>query len=121
MCLDPQDLNKCIIKEKVDIQTLEEVSNKLMDKSFFTLKDSLEEKIQEGSKQYCAFSTQFGIYQFHRFPFSIACASELSQQLTNKYFGNINYICMYVDDILISGTTKEEHNEILENVIQTAR
>jgi len=39
MCLDPKDLNKCIIRERVEIPTLEEVRNKLMNKSFFKIVD----------------------------------------------------------------------------------
>jgi len=34
MCLDPKYLNKCIVKERLEILTLEEVRNKLMNKSF---------------------------------------------------------------------------------------
>ncbi|CAI6357006.1 unnamed protein product [Macrosiphum euphorbiae] len=125
MCLDPKDLNKCIIRERVEIPTLEEVRNKLMNKSFFTivdLKDGFYQcELKAESKQYCAFSTPFGTYQFNRLPFGIACAPELFQQLTNKYFGNINNVCVYIDDILISGATKEEHDEALEKVMRTAR
>lgn len=98
-----------------------------MNKEFFTLVDwkggfyQCDCELKEESKQYCAFSTPFGTYQFNRLPFSIACAPELFQQLTNKYFGNINNVCVYIDDILVCGATKEEHDEALEKVIQTAK
>jgi len=124
MFIDPRYLNKCIVRERVESSTLEEVRNKLMNKVFFTfvdLKDGFYQcELKEESKQYCAFSTPFGTYQFNRLPFGIACAPELFQQLTKKYFGNINNVCVYID-ILIYGVTKEEHDEALEKVMQIAK
>jgi len=125
MCLDPRDLNKNIVREMVEIPTLDEVRNKLMNKKLYTLvdlKDGFYQcELEEGSKRYCAFSTPYGTYNFNRLPFGIACAPELFQQLTNKYFGDIQNVCVYIDDILVYGKTKEEHDEALKKVMDRAR
>lgn len=125
MCLDPRDLNKNIVREMVEIQTLDEVRNKLMNKKYYTLvdlKDGFYQcELEDCSKKYCAFSTPYGTYNFNRLPFGIACAPELFQQLTNKYFGDIQNVCVYIDDILVYGKTKEEHDEALKKVMDKAR
>lgn len=65
--------------------------------------------------------TPFGAYQFKRLPFGISCAPEFFQKLTYKYFGNIKNVCVYIDDILISGENLKEHDEALDQVVKVAR
>lgn len=125
MCLDPRDLNKCIVREMVQIPTLDEVRNKLTNIKYFTLcdlKDGFYQcELECESMKLCAFSTPFGSYQFRRLPFGLANAPEIFQQLTSKYFGSIKNVCVYFDDILISGKTQQEHDEALEQVVKQVR
>lgn len=124
LCLDSRDLNKSIIRERVGIPTLDEVRNKLMNKKMYTLvnlKDGFYSfKLENESKQYCAFTTPYGTYHFNRLPFGAANTPEIFQQITNKYFGNIQNVCVYINDILIYGKTIKEHDEALEKVMQVA-
>lgn len=66
MCLDPIALNKCIIREMVQIPTIDEIRSKLTNKKYFTLcdlKDGFYQcELDSDSKKYCAFSTPFGSY-----------------------------------------------------------
>ncbi|KAF0710957.1 Uncharacterized protein FWK35_00037749, partial [Aphis craccivora] len=125
MCLDPRALNKCIVREMVQIPIVDEVRNKLTNKKYFTLcdlKDGFYQcELESDSMKLCAFSTPFGSYQFRRLPFGLANAPEIFQQLTSKYFGSIKNICVYFDDILISGNTQQEHDEALKQVVNQAR
>jgi len=125
MCLDPIALNKCIIREMVQIPTIDEIRSKLTNKKYFTLcdlKDGFYQcELDSDSKKYCAFSTPFGSYQFKRLPFGLANAPEIFQQLTSKYFGGIENVCVYFDDILVSGETQKEHEEALSKVVEQAR
>lgn len=76
MCLDPRDLNKNIVRKMVGIKTLDEVRNKLMNKTVYTLvdlKDGFYQcKLEDCSKKYCAFSTPYGTYNFNRLPFGMS-------------------------------------------------
>jgi len=125
MCLDPIALNKCIIREMVQIPTIDEIRSKLTNKKYFTLcdlKDGFYQcELDSDLKKYCAFSTPFGSYQFKRLPFGLANAPEVFQQLTSKYFGGIENVCVYFDDILVSGETQKEHEEALNKVVEQAR
>lgn len=125
MCLDPRVLNKCIVREMVQIPTVDEIRNKLTNKKYFTLcdlKDGFYQcELESDSMKLCAFSTPFGSYQFRRLPFGLANAPEMFQQLTSKYFGCIKNVCVYFDDILISGETQQEHDEALKQVVKQAR
>jgi len=51
----------------------------------------------------------------------LANAPEIFQQLTSKYVGLIENVCVYFDDILVSGETQQEHDETLNQVVEKAR
>lgn len=125
ICIDPRELNKVIIKDRYQIPSLEELRPKLANKKYYTLldlKDGYHQcELDQNSQKYCSFSTPFGTYQFLRLPFGLSSAPEKFQELIYKYFGHIKNVSVYFDDILISATTKAEHDEILNEVIQQAR
>ncbi|KAF0687879.1 Uncharacterized protein FWK35_00035136, partial [Aphis craccivora] len=57
--------------------------------------------------------TPFGCYNFLRLPFGLSAAPEKFQQITTKYFGNIENVNVYFDDILIAGETIEKRDRAL--------
>lgn len=40
---------------------------------------------------------------------------------SSKYFGCIENVCVYFDDILVSGETRQEHDEALKLVVEKTR
>jgi len=114
ICLDPREINKSIVREMYQIPTLEQIKLNLSNKNIFTvldLKDGFYHcELDDESQQLCCFSTPFGCYKFLRLPFGLSAAPEKFQQITTKYFGNIENVNVYFDDILIAGETIEEHD-----------
>lgn len=45
---------------------------------------------------------------------------ELFQKSMYKYFGDINEVVLYFDDVLVCAQTKKEHDRILEKVMERA-
>lgn len=125
LCLDPQELNKYIRKENVLIPTLDDVVAQLSGKKYFSvldLKDGFwQVELDELSSNYCTFSTPFGCYKFNRLPFGLSMAPEYFQKINCQNFGDIEGVMIYIDDILVAGKTKEEHDMILNKVINRAR
>lgn len=125
ICLDPQDLNKCLKREPILIPTREEVQTKLAGKKWFSvldLKDGFYHvKLDKQSSGLCTFSTPFGLYRFVRLPFGLRTAPECFQKLNEKYFGDIEGVLIYIDDLLIAADTEEEHDRIVEKVLARAR
>lgn len=90
--------------------------------SVFDIKDGFYHiQLKEVSSKYCFFNTIYGTYRFLRAPFGLKNIPEFFQKLVYKYFGDISGVIIYVDDILISADTIEEHDNIVKNVIQRAR
>jgi len=121
LCVDPTYLNKAIVKEMYTIPTLEELVPKLSNKTYysvFDIKDGFYHiQLNEVSSKYYSFNTIYGTYRFLRAPFGLKNIPEFFQKLVYKYFGDISGVTIYVDDILISADTIEEHDNIVRNVI----
>ena len=60
-------------------------------------------------------NTHRGLYQYTRLPFGVASAPAIFQKVTDTILQGLPKIISYLDDILISASTPEEH---LDNVKQ---
>lgn len=124
ICLDPLHLNKNLCNDQFPIPTLEELSLKLKGKKIFTVLDLKEGfyhiPLDESSKKLTCFITPFGKFCFKRLPFGIKVSPEVFQRTNEKMFGDLN-IGIYFDDFIIAAENEEQHDEILQNVIDRAR
>lgn len=125
LCLDPQDLNKALIKENFLIPKLEELSARLSHMKYFTVLDLKQGfwqiKLDERSSNICTFSTPFGCYKFKRLPFGLSVAPEVFQRYVSNYFNDLPGTTAYIDDLLVSGKTQQEHDTNLKKVLERAR
>ncbi|KAF7664615.1 hypothetical protein LDENG_00171990 [Lucifuga dentata] len=124
VCLDLKDLNKAIQRQHFSIPTPEDVQCKLAGKKIFTILDEKDGywqvKLDDASADLCTFNMPWGRYQFTQLPFGIKSASEVFQQLNSESFGDISGVHIIADDMIIAAETKEEHNCILQRVMDRA-
>lgn len=125
LCIDPQELNSSISDEHTYIPTFEDVATQVHDMKYFTvldLKDGFwHVKLNKESSKLCTFATPFGSYRFLRMPFGIKTAPSAFQKMNYENFGDIKNVTIYIDDILIMGRDKREHDETLMKVLERAR
>lgn len=76
--------------------------------------------LDEYSSNLCAFATPHGRYKFLCLPFGIKTGSEIFQ-LNFKNILTIDNVQIYIDDILVHGKTKLEHDTALNKVFEIAR
>lgn len=123
LCLDPKELNNSIEREKFLIPSPEEIYSDLSEKEVFTvldLKDGFFQILLDDPEKVCTFVTPFGRYRFLRMPFGISSAPEVMQKVSSKIFGDID-VQVYFDDVIVAGKNKQDHDEILEKVLNRAR
>lgn len=75
-------------------------------------------KLHEDSTKYCTFNTPFGCYSFQRLPFGISSALEVFHRAMEHIIEGIEGVRVYVDDIVLWGSTLEQHNARLTQVLQ---
>lgn len=69
----------------------------------------LQVPLDELSKKYLTLNTHKGLFQFNRLPFGVASAPSIFQRIMENVLQGLPGVCIYVDDILVSGKTPEEH------------
>ena len=73
--------------------------------------------LDPASRQYVTISTHKGLYRYHRLPFGVSSAPAIFQQTMEKILQGLPMVVVYIDDILITGRTKEEHLQNLSQVL----
>jgi len=77
--------------------------------------------LDEKSSELCTFNTPFGRYKFLRLPYGLNCAPAIFHRIISELFSDIVGVIVYIDDLIITGTTLEEHNQRLKKVFDRAR
>ena len=75
-------------------------------------------KLHENSKKFTTISTQQGLFQYERLPFGIKTAPALFQRTMETLLRDLPNVCVYIDDILVTGTNEQNHLHNLELVLQ---
>ena len=74
--------------------------------------------LASGSKEYLTINTHLGLYQYTRLPFGVASAPALFQRAMDIILQGISGVICYIDDILISGESDEQHLDRLDEVLK---
>ena len=70
------------------------------------------------SKNYVVINTHKGLFRYTRLPYGIASAPGIFQRVIDTVLQGIPGVVAYLDDILITGPTQEEHLAALEEVLK---
>ena len=78
----------------------------------------LQIPLDEASSQYVTINTHKGLFVYLRLPFGVASAPSIFQRVMENLLQGIPRVCVYIDDILVTGATEEEHLANLAQVLQ---
>ena len=114
--------NQAADTETYPIPRVEELFSNLSGGKQFTKLDMssayLQLPIDDASKEYTTINTHKGLFQFNRLPFGIASAPAIFQRTMETLLRGIPGISVYLDDILITGPTLEDHLQSLQQVLE---
>ncbi len=114
-CIDYRKLNAVTKKDSYPIPHIQESLDLLGQTQYFTTLDLFsgywQVEMNESSKEYTAFTTYDGLYQFKVLPFGLCNAPSTFQRLMESVLRGLNWkICLiYIDDIIIFSKSFEEH------------
>ena len=74
-------------------------------------------RLDDESKPYTIINTQKGLFQYNRLCFGISSAPGIFQRAMEDLLRDQDGVSCYLDDILISGSSPEEHDRRLTNVL----
>ena len=74
-------------------------------------------ELEETSKVYTTINTHRGLFRYVRMPYGISSAPALFQRTMETLLQGIPGLCVFLDDIIITGKSKKEHLAHLQEVL----
>ena len=73
--------------------------------------------LSEDSQMYTTINTHKGLFLYNRLPFGVASAPGIFQRTMECLLQDVPHVCVYLDDILVTGPTDEAHLSTLNEVL----
>ena len=123
VCGDYRRVNAITTDDKYPVRTLADFNANLHGKKVFSKIDLVKgyHQIPVAPEDVgkTAVITPFGLFIFPRTPFGLKNAGQDFQRLMDSILGDLPYVFVYIDDILVASDNMEEHLEHLKVVFQT--
>ena len=101
---------------------IEDLFAKLAEGKVFTKLDLTQAyqqlKLDKQSQKYVVINTHKGLFRYTRLPFGVSSAPGIFQKVMETMLGNIPGVVVYLDDILISTSTEDQHYQSLGEVLK---
>lgn len=115
-------VNKAVKSNVYPLPTTTEVFAAIGTSCIFTKLDLAQAyqqlTLDDESAELLTINTLKGLYRVRRLPFGVSAAPGLFQRVVDSLISGIPGVVAYLDDIIISGKTKQEHNERVEAVLR---
>ncbi|XP_055598902.1 uncharacterized protein K02A2.6-like [Uranotaenia lowii] len=123
LVVDLRGPNKCIIRTPFKMPTLESILVDLNGASWFSTVDLTSAffhvELHSNSRHLTNFFAGNGIYRFVRLPFGLCNAPDVFQEILQTIvLADCKGTRNYLDDILVYGKSKSEHDENLNETLQ---
>ena len=113
ICIDPQPLNRALLREYYKLPTLDDVLPSLAHAKLFSKLDVKEAfwhvRLDEDSSKLTTMITPFGRYRWNRLPFGLKVSSEIFQRLLTEALEGLHGVFCVADDIVVVGCGKTEN------------
>ena len=77
----------------------------------------LQLQLGEETKSLTTINTHRGLFQYNRLPFGLSSAPAVFQRTMDNLLKDLKHVTAYIDDILVTGSSEEEHLKNLEKVL----
>ena len=74
----------------------------------------LQVEVDDASKELLTINTHRGLFRYNRLPFGVKSAPGIFQQIIDSMIAGLDGCAAYLDDVIITGRTMEEHAVNLE-------
>ncbi len=117
-----QTVNPVAKLDRYPIPRIEDLFAKLCGGKTFTKLDLsqayLQVPLDDESKKLVVVNTHRGLFRYTRLPYGISSAPGIFQRLMESVLQGIPHVIVYIDDVLVTGATDEQHLQTLGVVLQ---
>ena len=121
-CIDLRRVNDLTTKDKYPLPLIDECLDNLNGAKLFSSIDLQsgywQIPLAEEDKEKTAFTLGpgFGLYEYNKMPFGLVNAPATFQRMMDNLLGELPFLLIYLDDIIIHSTSHEEHLNHLKKV-----
>ena len=122
MCGDYRRLNSVTEPDRYAVPLIADLTARLHGRKVFGKIDLVKGYHQipmaENDIAKTAVTTPFGTFEFLRMPFGLKNAGQTFQRMMDEIFGELDFVFVYMDDVLVASRSAEEHLEHFRVVFQ---
>jgi hypothetical protein len=125
MCVDYRAINKLTYRDNYPLPLIEDCLLYPEGKKYFTLLDLKsafnQVSVHPNSIEITSFVTPIGQYEYMKMPYGLKNAPAVFQRYIHEIFRDMidrGDIVIYMDDILVAGSTLDDHNRLLRDVLE---
>ena len=120
--VDLKPLNLCVLRELHPLPKVDDILGQLTGATVFSKLDVnsgfWQVPLAEKSRLFTTFITPFERYCYNKLPFGISSAPEHFQWRIHSLLEGLPGVLCIIEDILIFGTIRQEHNSRLQAVLK---
>ena len=120
-CGDYQRLNNVTVDDRYPLPHIQDFNGSLAGMKIFSKVDLVrgyhQIPVAEGDVPKTAVITPFGLWEFLRMPFGLKNAAQAFQRLMDGILRDVPFVFVYLDDILITSRSEQEHEVHLRQVV----
>lgn len=122
LCVDMRSANRAILRENHPLPTMAQLIPKFRKATVFSkldVKNAFHQvEIKENCRDITTFISGKGLFRYKRLMFGISCAPEHYQKVMERILLSCDGVVNFIDDIVVFGSTDEEHNRNLKQVLK---
>jgi Reverse transcriptase (RNA-dependent DNA polymerase) len=122
---DLRELNKWIVRKPYPLPKIQDMLQKLEQFSYATALDLsmgyYHIPLDKKSQKLCTTILPWGKYSYAKLPMGLSCSPDIFQNIMNELLGDLPYVLVYIDDILILNNkteTAEDHIAKIDQVLK---
>ena len=125
LCVDLTQLNNAVLREQYTLPAIDQMLARIAGAKVFSKLDCnsgfYQIPLSNESMLLTTFTTPYGRWCYTRLPFGISSASEVYQRKMNDILRDLDGVQCLIDDVLVYGKDKTEHDARLHSVLDRFR